>query len=76
MTRIVIDKELSEKLLQSTFVEFVDDSGTALGSFISYTQTPCDPSRIPVISDDERKRLHAEPGIYTTEQVLQRLRSL
>ena len=76
MTQIVIDKELREKLLQSSFVEFVDDLGTALGSFISYTQAPGDLSRIPPITDDERKRLHSEPGIYTTEQVLERLRSL
>ena len=76
MTQIVIDKDLREKLLQSTFVEFVDDSGTALGSFISYTRTPSDPSRIPPITDEERKRLHSEPGIYTTEQVLEHLQSL
>ena len=76
MNQIVIDKEMREKLLQSTFVEFVDDSGTVLGSFVSYRQTPSDPSLIPPISEEERKRLHSEPGIYTTEQVLERLRSL
>ena len=76
MTQIVIDKELREKLLQSTVVEFVDDSGTVLGSYISYLQTPSDPSLIPPISDEERRRLHSEPGIYSTEQVLERLRSL
>ena len=76
MTQIVIDKQMREKLLQSNLVEFVDDSGMVLGSFISYRQSPSDPSLIPPISDDERQRLHSEPGIYTTEQVLERLRSL
>ena len=76
MTQIVIDKEMRGKLLESTFVEFVDDSGTVLGSFISYRQTPSDPSLIPPITEEERKRLHSEPGLYTTQQVLERLRSL
>ena len=40
MTQIVIDQEMREKLLESTFVELVDDSGTVLGSFISYRQSP------------------------------------
>ena len=76
MTQIVIDQQMREKLLQSNLVEFVDDSGTVLGSFISYRPGPSDPSLVPPISDAERKRLHSEPGIYTTEQVLERLRSL
>ncbi len=76
MTQIVIDQEMREKLLQSTFVELVDDSGAVLGSFVSYRQTPSDPSLIPPITEEERKRLHSQPGIYTTEQVLERLRSL
>lgn len=76
MTQIIIDQKLREKLLQSTCVELVDDSGTVLGSFISYRQTPSDPSLIPPITEEERTRLHSEPGIYTTEQVLERLRSL
>ncbi len=76
MTQIVINQELREKLLQSTIVEFVDDTGMVLGSFISYRQTPSDLSLIPSITEEERKRLHSEPGIYTTEQVLDRLQSL
>lgn len=76
MTQIVIDQKLREKLLQSNLVEFVDDSGRVLGSFISYQESPSDPSLIPPISAEERRRLHSEPGIYTTEQVLERLRSL
>ena len=76
MTQIVIDQEMREKLLQSGSVELVDDSGMVLGSFISYRQTPFDPSLVPPITEEERKRLHSEPGLYTTEQVLERLRSL
>jgi hypothetical protein len=76
MTQIVIDQNLREKLLHSTFVEFVDDSGMVLGSFVSYRQAPSDPSLIPPITEEEQKRLRSEPGIYSTEQVLKRLHSL
>ena len=58
------------------FVELVDDSGVALGSFVSYPHTPSDPSLIPPITEEEQKRLRAEPGLYSTEQVLDRLRRL
>lgn len=76
MTQIVIDFEMREKLLQSNLVELVDGSGMVLGSFISYRQSPPNPNLIPPISEEEWTRLHAEPGIYSTEQVLERLRSL
>jgi hypothetical protein len=76
MTQIVIDQKLREKLLQSTFVELVDDSGMVLGSFVAYRQTPSDPSLVPAITEEEQKRLRSEPGIYSTGQVLERLRSL
>lgn len=76
MAQIVIDQELRDKLLQSTFVELVDDSGRVLGSFISYRDASIDPSLIPPISEEERQRLHSEPGIYSTEQLLDRLRSM
>lgn len=76
MTQIVIDKELRDKLLQSRSAEFVDETGMILGSFIAY-QPPCyEPGVIPPISEEERQRLLAEPGLYTTEQVLEHLRSL
>jgi len=76
MTQIVIDQKLRDKLLQSTFVELVDDSGTVLGSFVSYPQTPSDPSLIPPITEVEQRRLRSEPGIYSTAQLLERLRGL
>ena len=76
MTQIVVDKELREKLMQSQFVELVDDTGTVLGSFVSFVSKPIHADDAPPISDDERQRLYAEPGIYTTEQVLEHLRSL
>ena len=76
MTQIVVDKELREKLMQSQFAEFVDDTGTVLGSFVSFLPKPMESDGAPPISDEERKRLYAEPGIFTTDQVLDRLRSL
>ena len=76
MTRIVVDKELRERLLQSKSVEFVDDSGVVLGSFISRPPMAYPPGVIPPMSDEERQRRLAEPGIYTTEQVFEHLRSL
>ena len=76
MTRIVVDQELREQLLQFKSAEFVDDSGVVLGSFISQPPMAYPPGVIPPMSDEERQRRLAEPGIYTTEQVLEHLRSL
>ena len=76
MRKIVVDKELREKLLESHFVELVDDTGTVLGSFMPFEPRPMDPSLIPPMTEEERRRLYTEPGIYTTEQVLEQLRSL
>ena len=76
MSRIVVDKELRERLLQSRSAEFVDDSGVVLGSFISRPPIAYPPGVIPPMSDEERQRRLAEPGIYTTEQVFEHLRSL
>ena len=76
MTQIVIDKELREKLLQSPSAEFVDDTGMVLGSFVSRPPVAYPPGVVPPMSDEERQRRLAEPGIYSTEQVLEHLRSL
>ena len=76
MTQIVIDKELRDKLLQSGRVEFVDDSGIVLGSFVSRPPVAYPPGMVPPMSNEERQRRLAEPGIYTTEQVFEHLRSL
>ena len=76
MTQIVIDKELREKLLQSPSAEFVDDTGMVLVAFVSRPPVAYPPGVVPPMSDEERQRRLAEPGIYTTEQVLEHLRSL
>ncbi len=76
MTRIIVDKEMRAKLLQSANVEFVDDSGMILGSFVPQSVVSYDPRQGPPISDEERERLYSEPGIYSTEEVLEHLRSL
>ena len=76
MTQIIVDNELRDKLLQSHAVELVDETGLVLGSFVGYQPPSYEPGVIPPISEEERQRLLAEPGIYTTEQVLEHLRSL
>lgn len=76
MTRIVVDKELRDKLLQSRTAELVDDAGVILGSFVSRPPVAYPPGVVPPMSDEERQRRLAEPGINTTEQVLEHLRSL
>lgn len=76
MTQIVVDREMREKLLQSRTVEFVDDSGVVLGSFVSRPPIAYPPGVVPPMDDEERQRRLAEPGTYTTEQVFEHLRSL
>lgn len=76
MTQIVVDKALRDKLLQASTIEFVDDTGKVLGSFISRRPVAYPPGVVPPMSDEERQRRLSEPGIYTTEQVLEHLRSL
>ena len=76
MTQIVVEKELSEKLRHEQFVELVDENGAVLGSFASFTPQPIDPSLIPPITEEERKRLLTAEGKYTTDEVLAYLRSL
>ena len=76
MTQIVVDKTTRERVLESDVIEVVDESGAVLGMFHPFLQPPYDPSLIPPITDEERQRLYAQPGIYSTEQVLERLRSL
>jgi hypothetical protein len=76
MTRIIIDSELRDKLLQSQSAEFVDDNGMVLGLFVSRPPVAYPPGVVPPMSDEERQRRLAEPGIYTTEEVFEHLRSL
>lgn len=59
MTQIVIEKPLSEKLQQADMLDFVDASGTVLGSFMSPTAEPIDRSRITqvVIGHDLNEQL-------------------
>lgn len=73
MIRIVIDRELQEQLLKEALVELVDETGKPIGSFMPFGKSTCDPSLIPPISPEEHARLMAEPGIYATADVLERL---
>lgn len=76
MTQIVIEKELRDKLLETPAAELVDETGEVFGSFVCARPRSYPPGVIPPISDEERQRLMAAPGIYTTEEVLEYLRSL
>ena len=76
MTQIVVSRELSEKLVQSDMAELVDDTGTVLGSFVSFLPHPIDPSLVPPISEEAHQRLMLSPGKHSTEEVLAYLRSL
>jgi hypothetical protein len=76
MTQILVDQELRERLLQTTAAELVDETGRILGSFVRSGPVSYPPGVVPPISEEERQQLLAAPGIYTTEQVLEHLRSL
>ncbi len=77
MTQILVDRAMRDKMLQSVDgAEFVDDSGTVIGVFISARPQEYDPGVIPPINDKELQRLLAAPGRHSTEEVLAYLRSL
>jgi hypothetical protein len=77
MPRIIIDDEMREKLKGAReAVQVVDLDGNLLGTFRPIDVPPYDPSLIPPISEEELRRRTAEPGGYTTEEVLKHLESL
>ena len=77
MTQIVLDARLQEQLRDTDdAVEFVDEAGNLVGLFCRMTSRPYDPKLIPALSDEERRHRAAQPGKYTTDEVLQHLRSL
>lgn len=77
MTQIVVDFKMRQKLLEvPETVQIIDESGIVLGAFLPLRQPPYDPSLIPPMDETESDRLDREPGMFTTEQVLDRLRSL
>ena len=77
MTQLLLDATLPERIRKTRdLVEIVDDAGHVVGMFCPIVPTPYDPSWIPPISDEERKRRRSQPGVYSTEEVLQHLESL
>ena len=77
MPRIIIDDDMREKLKGAReAVQIVDQDGHLLGTFKPIDVPPYDPSLIPPISEEELRRRTAEPGGYTTEEVLKHLESL
>ena len=78
MTQILVDRAMRDKMLQSVEgAEFVDDTGAIVGSYIPPLPPSYNPRwRPPPMSDEEYQRCLAEPGIYTTAEVLEHLRSL
>lgn len=77
MTQIVINRQAGDQL-QSVQDEVVvlSEDGRVLGVFHPVLQPPYPPELIPPVSDEEMERAYADPRRYTTEEVLQHLRSL
>lgn len=77
MTQIVVDAQTKDEVLRETnVVEVVDAQGNMLGFFRPMRRPPSDSVSIPPLTEAELDRRAAQPGKYTTEEVLQHLRSL
>ena len=78
MTQVLIDRTLRDKWLQlQDGAELIDDTGSVVGSYIPPLPLSYDSQwRPPPMSAEEYQRRLAEPGIYTTAEVLEHLRSL
>ncbi len=77
MTQMVVDSVLQERLRTTReTIEFVDDDGHVLGVFCPMLPPPYDVSLVPVLSDEERRMRMAQPGKYSTSEVLRHLESL
>ena len=77
MTQIVVDRAMRDKMLQATDgAELVDDFGTVIGTFLPpLPQSHAAGWMPPPLSEDELQRILSGPR-YTTEEVLEHLRSL
>ena len=77
MTKLVLDRDLSERLRASTeSVELVDEEGQFVGLFRPASQPYFDAALVPPISEADWKHLASQPGKYTTAEVLQFLENL
>jgi hypothetical protein len=76
MTQITIDDATRERLRSAReTVQLVAADGEVLGTFKPLDVPPYDTSLIPPISAEELHRRAAEPGGYTTDEVLRHLES-
>ena len=77
MTQIVVDAQTKDEVLRETnVVEVVDAQGNMLGFFRPMRRPSSDSASIPTLTEAELDRRAAQPGKYTTDEVLQHLRSL
>ncbi|MBC7815427.1 MAG: hypothetical protein IAG10_00845 [Planctomycetaceae bacterium] len=77
MTQILVDREMRDKMLRSLDgAEFVDDTGTVVGSYVPPLPPSYAPKWMPPpLSAEELERALSGPR-YSTEEVLEHLRSL
>lgn len=76
MTRVVIDSDLLSRLsFLSEPLEFCSESGQVLGSFTPHPDRAAALRAMPQFSEEELQRRAQGPG-YTTEQVIEYLKSL
>ena len=77
MTQILVDRAMLEKMRQATDgAEFVDDTGSFVGTYLPPLPPSHEPGWVPPpLSADELQRILSGPR-YTTEEVLEHLRSL
>lgn len=77
MTKLVLGREISERLRASTeSVELVDEEGQFVGLFRPASVPYFDSALVPPIDEAEWKYLASQPGKYTTAEVLQHLENL
>lgn len=77
MTHLVIDNLFRDKLrLTQDAVELIDEDGQSLGVFCPMLSPPYNASLVPKMTEDERRRRLAQPGQYSTSEVLRHLENL
>jgi len=76
MTRLVVETEIRRKLLDlNQRLDFCDESGRLLGTFIPTSERLAAERARPPISKEELQRRRNEPD-YTTDEVIAHLESL
>ena len=77
MTQMIVDLPLQERFRTAReTIELIEEIGHTLGVFCPMLSPPYETSRIPVLTDEERRERLAQPGKYSTSEVLRHLESL